>query len=138
MAFEEPRIANVKRISDPRGNLSVIERGNVMEFKPARCYWITDVPSGQKRDGHAYHNSRELIVALSGSIAVETESPDGTKKRFSLTRPDMTLIVPPMTWRELSEFTTNATVLIITSTPYTPEDYIRTRSEFTTLAKNAI
>lgn len=37
------------KITDPRGNLSVLEDNIHIPFKMKRVYWIYDVPGGEKR-----------------------------------------------------------------------------------------
>jgi hypothetical protein len=60
-----PKIVELPKFLDPRGNLSFIEDDNQIPFKIERTYWIYDVPGGEKRGGHAYHTLQEFIVALS-------------------------------------------------------------------------
>ena len=67
---DEPRIIQLPKILDDRGNLSFIEGARHVPFEIARAYWVYDVPGGDARDGHAYRRNRELIVALSGSFDV--------------------------------------------------------------------
>ena len=62
------RVINIGKIRDKRGNLSVVESGISLPFEIARTYWVYDVPGGEERQGHAYYNSEEFIVALSGSF----------------------------------------------------------------------
>ncbi|MCM1349028.1 MAG: FdtA/QdtA family cupin domain-containing protein [Firmicutes bacterium] len=130
MAFNHPHIVKIKRIADLRGNLAVIEQGREIGFKPERCYWLTDVPSGENRDGHAYRTASELIVALAGCFDVNVETPDGYKESFRMHAPDTGLLVPPLVWRRFSNFTTNAVALVVSSTSFRPEDYIRNHNEF--------
>lgn len=119
-------------IPDPRGNLTFIENGNQIPFDIARTYWIYDVPGGQKRDGHAFRAATELIVALSGSFDVVLD--DGVEqKRIHLARSYSGVLVPPMTWRELDNFSTNSVAMVLSSTPYDPDDYIRDYSKFKAL-----
>lgn len=133
MVFESPEIVAIKRISDPRGNLAVVECGDTLPFSPSRCYWINDVPCGERREGHACRKSRELIVALAGSFHVTVTTAIGEEMVFILSRPDRGLLVPPLIWRELHDFTTNSVGLVIASSPYSDEDYIRDRNEYETL-----
>ena len=71
---------------DPRGNLSVIESGVDVPFKVMRNYWIYDVPSGMWRDGHAFKQQEEFIVALSGSFDIVVN--DGKQEhKFHLSCP---------------------------------------------------
>ena len=132
--MEEPRIIELPKISDPRGNLSVIEEFKDIPFKIERTYWIYDVPGGEKRGGHAYKENQELIVALSGSFDVILD--DGKEKKvFSLNRSYHGLYVPKGMWREMNNFSTNSLALVLSSTKYDAEDYIRDYDEFLKLVK---
>ena len=62
------RLIELPKIKDPRGNLTFIESGQQVPFTVMRNYWIYDVPSGMWRDGHAFKEQQEFIVALSGSL----------------------------------------------------------------------
>lgn len=123
MELTKPQIIRLPKITDPRGNLSVIQSLDNLPFSIARCYWVYDVPSGMDRDGHAFYTSSELIVSLSGSFSVETD--DGHENQtFLLNRPDVGLYLPPMVWRNLKDFSTNAVAMLLSSELYDPADYI--------------
>lgn len=124
-----PKIINVPKISDPRGNLSFFENDSQLPFKIRRSYWIYDVPGGESRGGHAFKTSEEFIVALSGSFDVILD--DGAeKKTYTLSRSYYGLYVPRMCWREMVNFSTNSLALIVASTDYSEDDYIRDYGEF--------
>lgn len=124
-----PHIINLPKFEDPRGNLSFIEENNHVPFKIERAYWIYDVPGGQVRGGHAFKKQQELIVALSGSFDVMVD--DGNKKyTFSLNRSYYGLYVPAGMWRQMLNFSTNSLALVLTSTPFGEDDYIRDYNEY--------
>ncbi|MBQ9546630.1 MAG: WxcM-like domain-containing protein [Bacteroidales bacterium] len=132
--MEHPRIIELAKIFDPRGNLSVIEEFKDIPFKIERAYWIYDVPGGDHRGGHAYKENTEFIVALSGSFDVELD--DGhEKKTFHLNRSYYGLYVPKGLWREMSNFSTNSLALVLSSTEYDADDYIRDYQEFLKFAR---
>lgn len=123
------RIISLGKIRDKRGNLSVIQAGKNLPFEIARTYWIYDVPGGEHRGGHAYYNSQELIIALSGSFDIKVH--DGKEMQtFRMEQCDKALYVPSGTWRQLCNFATNSTALVIASTPYSARDYIRDFAKF--------
>jgi len=123
------RLINFPRIHDPRGNLTFLEEGDALPFAVARTYWIYEVPGGARRGGHAYHRLEEVFVALSGSFDVVTD--DGTAETVhSLNRSYRGLYVPPLTWRWLENFSTNAVCLIVASRHYEAADYLYDRHEF--------
>lgn len=100
-----------------------------MPFKIKRVYWIYDVPGGERRGGHAFHETEELIVALSGSFDVVLNN--GEKEfRFHLNRSYNAVFIPKMIWRMLENFSTNSLALIIASTIYSENDYIRNFEDF--------
>ena len=127
--MEQPRIIDLPKIGDNRGNLSLVEEFKHIPFKIERTYWIYDVPGGEKRGGHAYRENQEFIVALSGSFDVVLD--DGKEKKlYSLNRSYYGLYVPKGWWRQMENFSTNALALVLASTPYTKEDYIYDYQEF--------
>ena len=129
MSVYKSNIIKLPKFLDARGNLSFIEQENHIPFKIERTYWIYDVPGGEKRGGHAYKENEELIVALSGSFDVIID--DGKEmKTFSLNRSYYGLYVPKGTWREMQNFSTNSLALILSSTKYDENDYIRDYDDF--------
>ncbi len=128
------RIINLPKIEDHRGNLSFIEEKNHIPFKISRVYWIYDVPGGEYRGSHAFKQSEEFIVAISGSFDVILH--DGTEeKKYSLNRSYYGLYVEKMVFRRLENFSTNSLGLILTSTAYDESDYIRNFDEFLAFKK---
>ncbi len=126
-----PHLINLPKHEDPRGNLSFIEEFKHIPFKIERTYWIYDVPGGQVRGGHAFKEQQELIVALSGSFDVVVD--DGKEKQtFSLNRSYYGLFVPAGLWRQMQNFSTNSVGMVLSSTLYNEDDYIRVFEEYKT------
>jgi dTDP-4-dehydrorhamnose 3,5-epimerase-like enzyme len=118
------RIIDLPKVEDPRGNLTIIEYGKNLPFQMKRVYWIYDVPGGQSRGGHAFKNQLELVIALSGSFDVVVN--DGTQEnRFHLNRSYFGLYIPNGLWRHMDNFSTNSVALVLSSTLYDENDYIR-------------
>lgn len=123
------KLIPLPKISDPRGNLTFIEELKHIPFQIARAYWVYDVPGGEIRGGHAFKEQHEIIVALSGSFDVVTS--DGiTETRYHLNRSYEGLYLPPMTWRQIENFSTNSSYLVLSSHHYDSDDYIRDSSVF--------
>ena len=131
---EKIRIIDLPKIEDDRGNLSFVEEENHIPFKIKRVYWIYYVPGGEYRGSHAFKESEEFIVALSGSFDIILH--DGKEeKKFSMNRSYYGLYVSKLHFRRLENFSTNALALILASTPYNENDYIRDFDEFLTFVK---
>ena len=118
-----------------RGNLSFVEEENHIPFKIERTFWIYDVPGGVDRGGHAYKNTEEFIIALSGSFDVVLDDGIGNEQTFQLNRSYYGLYVPKMMWRQMTNFSTNSVALVLASTSFDSGDYIRDFKEFQTLKK---
>ena len=89
--MEKPRIIELPKFLDERGNLSFAENFAQIPFEIKRTYWLYDVPGGECRGGHAYRENQEFIVALSGSFDVILD--DGKeKKTFTLTQGNLLYI----------------------------------------------
>ena len=132
MNLKKIKIVELPKIADPRGNLSFFESENQIPFKIKRTYWIYDVPGGEVRGSHAFKRSHEFIVSLSGSFDVVLH--DGNKEQIiQLNRSYYGVYVPNMIWRTLNNFSTNAVALVVSSTPYDENDYIRDFTEFKSL-----
>ena len=133
---EEPRIIQLPKIPDKRGNLTFFENSKQIPFEIARVYWIYDVPGGETRGSHAYKEQQEFIVALSGSLDVVLHN-GNEELKFSLNRSYYGLYIPKMYWRRLENFSTNSLALNVSDRAYDAMDYIRDFEEFKRL-KNAI
>jgi len=88
-----PKIIDLPKFEDPRGNLTFIEGGQQAPFEIKRVYWIYDVPGGQIRGGHAFKEQRELVVALSGSFDIVLNNGE-SEQRFHLNRSYFGLYIP--------------------------------------------
>ena len=127
--MEHVKIIQLPKIIDPRGNLSFFENSNQIPFDIKRTYWIYDVPGGEMRGSHAFKESQEFIIALSGSFDVILN--DGlTDIKYSLNRSYYGLYIPNLLWRSLENFSTNSLALIVSSISYDSSDYIRDFDEF--------
>jgi dTDP-4-dehydrorhamnose 3,5-epimerase-like enzyme len=127
--MESVKIIELPKIEDDRGNLSFYESQNHIPFEIKRSYWIYDVPGGQTRGGHAFKVQNEFIIAISGSFDIRLN--DGVSESvFSLNRSYYGLYIPKMVWREMENFSTNSLALIVSSTYYSEDDYIRDFNTF--------
>ncbi|MCL4121009.1 UNVERIFIED_CONTAM: hypothetical protein GTU68_044231 [Idotea baltica] len=134
--MHEVQLIDLPKILDPRGNLSFFENNNQIPFTIKRTYWVYDVPGGEKRGGHAFKESQEFIIALSGSFDVVIN--DGVlEKRVHLNRSYYGLFVPKLLWRSLENFSTNSVALIVSSIGYDATDYIRDFKTFKTIKGDA-
>jgi WxcM-like protein len=129
MSLDDARIVELRRIANPKGNLTPIEAHVDVPFEIKRVYYLYDVPGGEDRGGHAHRALQQFIVAATGSFDVVLD--DGTDRRsFFLNRSYYGLYVPPMVWRELTNFSSGSVSLVLASELYDEADYIRSHDQF--------
>lgn len=133
--MNKPQIIELPKFLDARGNLSFVQNNTQIPFEIQRTYWLYDVPGGECRGGHAYRETEEMVIAMSGSFDVIVD--DGTTKhKFTLNRSYYGLYIPKGMWRELENFSTNSLALEFASTKYDPTDYVRDYNEFQRLKRD--
>ena len=124
MSIDNCRIIDLTKISDIRGNLTYIEGGRHVPFEIKRVYYLYDVPGGAARAAHGHRNLQQLMIAMSGSFDVTLD--DGFKKRtYHLNRSYYGLYIPPMTWRDLDNFSSGSVCMVLASEYYDEGDYFR-------------
>jgi dTDP-4-dehydrorhamnose 3,5-epimerase-like enzyme len=129
MGIEDARIIDLKKIANPKGNLTPIESGRDVPFEFRRVYYTYDIPGGESRGGHVHRVLEQFIIAASGSFNVELD--DGTnRKSFFLNRSYYGLYIPPMLWRDLTNFSSGSVALVLASDYYDEADYIRDYDTF--------
>ena len=122
------KIIDIRRYSDTRGYLSVVENGIDIPFEIKRIYYLYMVPE-VARGAHAHKALQQLLIATSGSVEVIMD--DGQdKKSFMLDRPWKGLLIPAGLWRDLENFSGGAVLMCLASEKYDAEDYIRDYNEF--------
>lgn len=123
------KIIELQKITDIRGNLTFIEENRHIPFEIKRVYYLYDVPGGEARGGHAHKHLQQFMIAASGSFDVIVD--DGVnRERFHLNRSYYGLYIPPMIWRELDNFSSGSVCLVLASSYYDEEDYIRDYETF--------
>lgn len=125
---QDCRIIDIRKYTDNRGYLSVIEGGIDIPFEIKRIYYLYMVPEAA-RGAHAHKELQQLMVATSGSVSVTLD--DGKdKKTFVLDKPWKGLLVVPGLWRDLDNFAGGTVCMVLASEKYESEDYIRDYNEF--------
>lgn len=122
------QIIDIRKFSDNRGYLSVIEGGLDVPFDIKRIYYLYMVPE-TARGAHAHKQLQQLMVATSGAVSVTLD--DGQeKKTFMLDKPWKGLLVVPGLWRDLDNFARGTVCMVLASEKYEVDDYIRDYNDF--------
>jgi len=125
----ECTIIDLPKITDVRGSLSFIESSRHIPFEIQRVFYLYDVPGGATRAGHALKTCEQFLIAISGSFEVVID--DGFSRcEYVLNRAYKGLLIPPLCWRELKNFSTGSVCLVLASEPFDENNYFKDYEEF--------
>lgn len=114
---------------DVRGSLTFGEGGAEIPFEVARVFWITDVPVGQKRGGHAHWTCHEAVFAVAGSVEIELN--DGERSVVvHLDSPQRGITIPAGVWCELRCFAPGTVCLVLASERYNAKGYVHDEEQW--------
>ena len=120
--------------TDDRGSLVYVEQSEHIPFNIKRVYYIYDVPESRVRGEHAHEDLEQVLIALSGRLDVIVD--DGlARERVTLDQPHRGLYLPPMTWREMENFTPGTVCLVLASDYYDPDDYVHDYGQFQSIVE---
>ncbi len=123
------KLIDMRVFGDSRGKLISLEGNKNIPFDIKRVYYIFDTLPDQDRGKHAHKNLEQVIVAMDG--ACEFLLDDGkTRETVLLNRPDKGLYIGPGMWREMRNFSYGCKLMVLASTQYDEEEYIRDYDEF--------
>lgn len=129
MSLDLCRIIELPQIPDARGNLTFVEGSRHIPFEIRRVFYLYDVPGGTTRAGHAHKRLQQFVIAMSGSFDVVLD--DGfSQHTYHLNRSYYGLYLPPLVWRELTNFSSGSVCVVFASEVYEEEDYYRDHGEF--------
>lgn len=133
--LSEERLIELPVVPDESGNLGFIQSPGVCPFEIKRVFYMYDLPVDSKRGGHSHLKEEQLIVSLAGSFAVNIF--DGVETRsYLLDSREKALYVPAHLWRTLDRFTENSVCLVLSSTEFSENDYIRSFDRYMALLKD--
>ena len=126
---EQCRILELPKFADVRGNLSFVESYRHVPFEIQRVFYLYDVPGGESRAGHALQTCYQFLIAVAGSFEVLIDN-GFDQQVFLLNRAYQGLLIPPLFWRELRNFSTGSVCLVLASQPFDEENYIRDYEDY--------
>ncbi len=116
------------------GFLIPLENEFNLPFKVKRIFYTYDVPTENNRGAHAYYNTKQALICISGSLKIKCF--DGYKEEiYELNKPDEALYIAPHIWRTSFEHSSDAVLLVLSSLEYNKEDYIRDYDKFLEIVK---
>lgn len=117
------------------GFISIAEVSSGLPFQVKRVFWTYHTPESIVRGRHAHHQTAQVLIAVSGRIVVLTELTNGEVQTYVLDRPNLGLYIPPYCWHTM-QYSRNAVQMVLASTEYNADDYIRDYIKFKQLHIN--
>ena len=128
------RLIELQKISDSRGSLVSLERGNGVPFLIQRIYYIFDTAHEASRGYHAHKSLSQLAVCIKGSCRFILD--DGfSRSEISLDSATKGLLIEGLIWREIYDFSSDCVLLVLASERYDETDYIRNYDNFLNLVR---
>lgn len=93
-------------------------------FEVKRFFYLTDVPKQVSRGRHAYHQTKQVLICVSGEVKVKCQEEE-RDAIYQLYDNKQALYLEPHVWREAYDFSERAVLLVLSSKEYSEEDYIR-------------
>ena len=129
------KLVKLKRFSDSRGNLTVVDFKDELPFVPQRFFTVSQVPSQDVRGEHAHRVCHQVLIVLNGSVSVMID--DGKiRNQILLSDPKIALYIPPMVWGTQFAFSIDAVLGVFASHAFDPQDYIHSYDEFQIMVLN--
>ncbi len=111
------------------GYISVSDGLKNIPFAVKRVFWTYFTPESIVRGRHAHYETEQILIAVAGRIIVTTEEGDGTITTFKLEDPNHGVYIPPNAWHTM-QYSHTAVQLVLASTEFLAEDYIRDYGQF--------
>ncbi|HHR6146873.1 TPA: sugar 3,4-ketoisomerase [Providencia alcalifaciens] len=125
-----------KKLGDDRGSLISLEQHKNIPFEVKRIYYIFGTKEGVSRGFHAHKELRQLAVCVRGSCRFLMD--DGkNKEELVLDCPHTGLMIEPMQWHEMHDFSEDCIIIVLASDYYDESDYIRDYAKFSEHKKNS-
>lgn len=123
------RLLNFTEKGDARGKLVIVEGNQDIPFEIKRLFYIYGSDRDVVRGKHANRESEFVLINVSGTSKVMVT--DGKNKQIvELTKPRQGVYLPKMVWKEMYDFSPDSVLLVLASTHYDGNEYIRDYNEF--------
>ena len=126
---EKCQILQFSDLGDERGKLVVIEGWIAIPFDIKRVFYIYESDTSVIRGQHANKESEFVLINVAGESKVRIT--DGVEEFVViLDKPMMGVYIPKMIWKDMYDFSSNSVLLVLASTHYDGNEYIRDYIEY--------
>lgn len=120
---------HMRSARDDRGLLTFMEGMKDFPFPLKRMFWITDVPAGTRRGGHAHNTCMEMVCCVRGSFRLVLDN-GRDRREFFLNSPTYGVVIPAGVWCSLQDFAADTVVLVGASEEFSLAGYVKDYDAF--------
>ena len=124
------QMLNFPQKGDDRGHLVVVEGEYDVPFSIKRAFYIYGSHRNVVRGRHANRKSEFVLINVAGRSKVRVKDGKGNEAVYILDKPHTGIYLPTMVWKEMYDFSEDSVLLVLASTHYDSNEYIREFSDF--------
>lgn len=126
---EQCKVINFADLGDERGKLVVVEGEQHIPFAIQRVFYIYGSDNEVVRGQHANRESEFVLINVGGTSKVRIDN-GHSEAIIELNKPMMGLYIPTMVWKDMYDFSEDSILLVLASTHYNGQEYIRDYEEY--------
>ena len=115
---------------DEGGHLVIVEGMMDVPFEIKRAFYIYGSDAEVVRGQHANRESEFVLINVAGTSKVKVKDGEGNEAIYCLNRPHTGIYLPTMVWKDMYDFSADSVLLVLASTHYDPNEYIRNYDDF--------
>jgi dTDP-4-dehydrorhamnose 3,5-epimerase-like enzyme len=125
---EDVRIDALPVTRDPRGALTVVEFSKSVPFAVARLFYVSGVPAGTSRGGHAHYRCSQYVICQVGRLGISLT--DGVREHALELSSGQAILIEPGIFATQTYLDDESVLLVLCDRPYEAEDYIHGMDAF--------
>ena len=126
---EQCKVLNFADLGDERGKLVVVEGEQHIPFAIQRVFYIYGSDNEVVRGQHANRESEFVLINVGGTSKVRIDN-GHSEAIIQLNKPMMGIYIPTMVWKDMYDFSEDSILLVLASTHYNGNEYIRDYEEY--------
>lgn len=131
--MDKVKMLEFQQRGDERGHLVIVEGGMDIPFEIKRTFYIYGSDPDVVRGQHANKVSEFVLINVAGTSKVKVKDGEGNEVIYCLNRPHTGIYLPNMVWKDMYDFSRDSVLLVLASTHYDPDEYIRDYETFVKL-----
>ena len=128
--MDKVKMLEFPQLGDDRGHLVIVEGGKDIPFEIKRAFYIYGSDRNVVRGQHANRESEFVLINVAGKSKVKVKDGKGNETVFNLDRPHTGIYLPSMIWKDMYDFSEDSVLLVLASTHYDSNEYIRNYEEY--------